>query len=154
MNTKKITWARMALRWGLGLLVSGIAIFYTIIFMQLSPIQSPVAFWQNVLLAAVIMATLGAILTLLVGLTIVPAAFALSRQHLQTHGQSYTTVFAAIITGVGLLLTALTELVKTHGPTVAEMMDTDDEEKTGVNSGSPYIVGSDEWYIDYIHDEH
>ncbi|MCU7832675.1 MAG: hypothetical protein KZQ56_08770 [gamma proteobacterium symbiont of Lucinoma myriamae] len=154
MKTKKLALARTALRWGLGLLIIGTAVFLTVFALQLSPVQTPVAFWQNIFDAAFLLAMFGAALIMLVGLTFIPIAFRHSQKHLQAHGQSYSTVFFAIIAGLSGLFVALTELVKTHGPAVAEMMDSGDEDETAGAFDSPwsesvgntYDIGSYEWW--------
>lgn len=153
MKTKNLKRIRMALRWGLGLMFVGFTVFFTVFALQLSPVQAPVVLWKTIMQMGFLSGVLGLFLMLLVGSTFVPGAVRLSRDHLQAHGHTYANIFSAIGVGLVGLFSASAELVKTHGPAVAEMMDTDtrvDESNSWCEiDADNYGPGLYEWDVRY-----
>ena len=143
MNTKKITLARTALRWGLAMMLLGFGLFITLIVLKVSTVHEPVVFWKIIMQIGFITGLLGALMIFLVSLTFLPGAFRFAKQHtqqhLQTHGKSYITVIYAIGAGLSAMTLAL---IKAYGA-IASSTTTDDNYE-GIWSGNKDSVWSED----------
>lgn len=144
MKLNKLKLTRITLRLSLGLMLMGFTVFLTVFALQLSPVQSPVFFWEMLMRFGFVSGVLGFFLLLLTILTFIPKAINLSSNHFQAHGQTYSGIFSAISVGLVGLFSATTTLAKTHGSVVSEMMDTDSSDSgEGMLSGNSDSVWSE-----------
>jgi len=148
MNTKKLKLARIALRWGLAMMLLGFGLFITLIVLKVSTVHEPVVFWKIIMQTSFITGLLGTLMIFLVSLTFLPGAFRFAKQHtqqhLQTHGKSYITVIYAIGAGLSAMTFAM---IKAYGTVIS----TDDDEIL-VDYGddempSGYTRDEEHWYF-------
>ncbi len=94
-------------------MLSGFGLFVTLVFLEVSTIQDPVAFWKIIMQIGFIAGSLGTLMVLLVSLSFVPGALRFawhhSQQHLKTHGKCYITAIYAIGAGLSAMTLAMLE---------------------------------------------